>query len=91
MPPSFATYHVALRYDVRYDVLVQSGGRESEHAVLVQDVGIEAMTRAGGWLGPPGDEGGRAMLGGGFAGRGAAAQGLMLGGDEGVEPPAYEP
>ncbi|KAJ4992845.1 hypothetical protein SVAN01_01549 [Stagonosporopsis vannaccii] len=86
VPPSFASYHVALRYDVKYDVLLLCGGRESEHEVLVQDVGIEAMTRPGGWLGPPDEEG----AGGEDNGEGDRRVELV-GGTGGVEPPAYEP
>ena len=53
VPPTFKTYGVAVRYDVRYDLLLECAGKESEHEVEVKDVTIEPMTREGGHLGPP--------------------------------------
>jgi hypothetical protein len=53
VPPTFKTYGVALRYDVRYDLLLDCAGKESEHEVEMKDVTIEPMTREGGHLGPP--------------------------------------
>lgn len=88
MPPTFRTYNVALRYAVKYDVLLACGARESEHEVLVLDGRVEPMTRPGGWLGPPPEEDD-----GGF-GEGEVLVELMRGGrgeGGGVEPPAYAP
>ncbi|KAH7091643.1 hypothetical protein FB567DRAFT_567881 [Paraphoma chrysanthemicola] len=53
VPPTFKTYGVAVTYDVRYDLLLECGGKESEHEVEVKDVTIAPMTREGGHLGPP--------------------------------------
>jgi hypothetical protein len=53
VPPTFKTYGVAITYDVRYDLLLDCGGKESEHQVEVKNVIIEPMTREGGHLGPP--------------------------------------
>jgi hypothetical protein len=53
VPPTFKTYGVAIRYDVRYDLLLECAGKESEHEVEMKDVIIEPMTREGGHLGPP--------------------------------------
>lgn len=53
VPPTFKTYGVAVRYDVRYDLLLECAGKESEHEIEMKDVTIEPMTREGGHLGPP--------------------------------------
>jgi hypothetical protein len=53
VPPTFKTYGLAITYDVRYDLLFDCGGKESEHEVEVKNVMIEPMTREGGHLGPP--------------------------------------
>jgi hypothetical protein len=53
VPPTFKTYGLAIRYEVRYDLLLECAGKESEHEVEMQDVVIEPMTREGGHLGPP--------------------------------------
>jgi hypothetical protein len=53
VPPTFKTYGVAVRYNVRYDLLLECAGKESEHEVEMKDVIIEPMTRGGGHLGPP--------------------------------------
>jgi hypothetical protein len=53
VPPTFKTYGLAITYDVRYDLLLDCGGKESEHEVEVKNVMIEPMTREGGHLGPP--------------------------------------
>ncbi|KAH8725458.1 hypothetical protein GQ44DRAFT_749521 [Phaeosphaeriaceae sp. PMI808] len=53
VPPTFATYGVAVRYDVRYDLLLECAEKESEHEVEMKDVVIQPMTREGGHLGPP--------------------------------------
>ncbi|KAJ5021844.1 hypothetical protein J3E72DRAFT_3182 [Bipolaris maydis] len=53
VPPTFKTYAVALRYDVKYNLLLECAGKESEHEVEMKDVVIEPMTRPGGHLGPP--------------------------------------
>jgi hypothetical protein len=53
VPPTFKTYGVAVRYDVRYDLLLDCAGKESEHAVEMKNIVIEPMTRPGGDLGPP--------------------------------------
>lgn len=53
VPPTFKTYGVAVNYDVRYDLLLECGGKESEHEVEMKDVLVEPMTRPGGHLGPP--------------------------------------
>lgn len=87
VPPTFKTYNVALSYDVKYDLLFECGGRESEHEVVVRNVRVEPMTRPGGWLGPPPDEaahGERDMLAGVIREGGGRAA-------DGAEPPAYEP
>ncbi|CAO2653908.1 Nn.00g106410.m01.CDS01 [Neocucurbitaria sp. VM-36] len=55
VPPTFKTYGVAIHYDVRYDLLLNCAGKESEHEVETKDVAIEPMTRPGGHLGPPED------------------------------------
>ncbi|EAT89600.2 hypothetical protein HBI56_029390 [Parastagonospora nodorum] len=55
VPPTFKTYGLATRYEVRYDLLLECAGKESEHEVEVKDVIIEPMTREGGHLGPPVD------------------------------------
>ncbi|USP75014.1 uncharacterized protein yc1106_02288 [Curvularia clavata] len=53
VPPTFKTYAVALNYDVKYNLLLECAGKESEHEVEMKDVLIEPMTRPGGQLGPP--------------------------------------
>jgi hypothetical protein len=53
VPPTFKTYGVALYYDVKYDLLLECAGKESEHEIDVGNVVIEPMTRPGGSLGPP--------------------------------------
>ncbi|KAI4674535.1 uncharacterized protein J4E88_008271 [Alternaria novae-zelandiae] len=53
VPPTFKTYGVALHYDVKYDLLLECAGKESEHEIDVDNVVIEPMTRPGGHLGPP--------------------------------------
>ncbi|KAG9190372.1 hypothetical protein G6011_08460 [Alternaria panax] len=53
VPPTFKTYGVALYYAVKYDLLLECAGRESEHEVTIGNVAIEPMTRPGGYLGPP--------------------------------------
>jgi hypothetical protein len=53
VPPTFKTYGVALHYDVKYDLLLECAGKESEHEIDVDDVAVEPMTRPGGHLGPP--------------------------------------
>jgi hypothetical protein len=53
VPPTFQTYGVAVRYDVRYDLLLECAGRETEHEIEMKNVVIEPMTREGGHLGPP--------------------------------------
>lgn len=53
VPPTFKTYAVAVRYDVRYDLLLECAGRESEHELEMKNVTISPMTREGGHLGPP--------------------------------------
>lgn len=93
VPPTFKTYNVALKYDVKYDILLECGGKESEHEVTVRHVTIESMTRPGGWLGPPPDDGAHEerlilaelMRG---ASRGLAEAAVEA---ERFEPPAYEP
>ena len=92
VPPTFKTYNVALRYDVKYDILLECGGRESEHEVTVRDVAIEPMTRPGGWLGPPADDGAheeRAALA--ELTCGTTRLGELGVGLEAAEPPAYSP
>jgi hypothetical protein len=53
VPPTFKTYGVALHYDIKYDLLLECAGKESEHEVDMENVAIEPMTRPGGHLGPP--------------------------------------
>ncbi|KAH7361138.1 hypothetical protein BKA66DRAFT_471399 [Pyrenochaeta sp. MPI-SDFR-AT-0127] len=53
VPPTFKTYGVAVNYSVKYDLLLECAGKESEHEVEMKDVLIEPMTRPGGHLGPP--------------------------------------
>jgi hypothetical protein len=53
VPPTFKTYGVALHYNVKYDLLLECAGKESEHEVDMDNVAIEPMTRPGGHLGPP--------------------------------------
>jgi hypothetical protein len=53
VPPTFKTYGVALYYYVKYDLLLECAGKESEHEIDVGNVVIEPMTRPGGPLGPP--------------------------------------
>ncbi|OAL51707.1 hypothetical protein IQ07DRAFT_610509 [Pyrenochaeta sp. DS3sAY3a] len=53
VPPTFKTYGVAVTYDVSYDLLLECGGKESEHEVEMKDVKVQPMTRPGGHLGPP--------------------------------------
>lgn len=53
VPPTFKSYCMSVRYDVRYDLLLDCAGKESEHEVEVKDVIIDPMTREGGHLGPP--------------------------------------
>ncbi|EOA84498.1 hypothetical protein ACJQWK_07234 [Exserohilum turcicum] len=53
VPPTFTTYAVALHYDVKYNLLLDCAGKESEHEVEMKNVRIEPMTRPGGQLGPP--------------------------------------
>jgi hypothetical protein len=53
VPPTFKTYGVAVRYNVRYDLLLECAGRETEHEVEMHNVIVEPMTREGGHLGPP--------------------------------------
>ncbi|KAJ4367908.1 hypothetical protein N0V86_009748 [Didymella sp. IMI 355093] len=92
VPPTFKTYNVALKYDVRYDILLECGGKESEHEVTIRDVTIEPMTRPGGWLGPPPDDGAheeRLVLAEMM--RGTMNLGIMSTAAQRVEPPAYEP
>ncbi|KAF3036601.1 hypothetical protein E8E12_007968 [Didymella heteroderae] len=92
VPPTFKTYNIALRYDVKYDILLECGGKESEHEVTIRDVTIEPMTRPGGWLGPPPDDGAheeRLVLA--ELMRGNIGAGTTAIGTERTEPPAYEP
>ncbi|CAA9957112.1 hypothetical protein PTMSG1_00720 [Pyrenophora teres f. maculata] len=53
VPPTFRTYGVALSYDVKYNLLLDCAGKESEHEVEMKGIVIEPMTRPGGHLGPP--------------------------------------
>ncbi|KAJ4374737.1 hypothetical protein N0V83_001813 [Neocucurbitaria cava] len=53
IPPTFKTYGLAVHYDVRYDLLLDCAGKESEHEIEMKDVAVEPMTRPGGHLGPP--------------------------------------
>jgi hypothetical protein len=53
VPPTFKSYGLAIWYEVRYDLLLECAGKESEHEVEVKDVVIDPMTREGGHLGPP--------------------------------------
>ncbi|KAF2029153.1 hypothetical protein EK21DRAFT_68223 [Setomelanomma holmii] len=53
VPPTFRTYGVAVKYDVRYDLLLDCAGKESEHEVEMKDIIVAPMTREGGHLGPP--------------------------------------
>jgi hypothetical protein len=53
VPPTFRTYGVAVKYDVRYELLLECAGKESEHSVEMKNIVIEPMTRPGGDLGPP--------------------------------------
>ncbi|KAI2486198.1 hypothetical protein Ptr902_00331 [Pyrenophora tritici-repentis] len=53
VPPTFKTYGVALTYDVKYNLLLDCAGKESEHEVEMKGIVIEPMTRPGGHLGPP--------------------------------------
>ncbi|KAH7410160.1 hypothetical protein DE146DRAFT_340881 [Phaeosphaeria sp. MPI-PUGE-AT-0046c] len=53
VPPTFKSYCMSIRYDVKYDLLLDCAGKESEHEVEVKDVIIDPMTREGGHLGPP--------------------------------------
>ena len=55
VPPTFKTYGIAISYDVRFDLLLDCAGKESELEVEMKDVAIEPMTRPGGYLGPPED------------------------------------
>lgn len=80
VPPTFKTYNVCLSYDVKYDILLNCGGTETEHEVVVKDVLIESMTRPGGWLGPPPEDGAT-----------AAFEQSMLRNNIDTSPPAYEP
>ncbi|RAR01458.1 hypothetical protein DDE83_008895 [Stemphylium lycopersici] len=38
VPPTFKTYGVALHYDVKYNLLLECAGKESEHEVEMKDV-----------------------------------------------------
>lgn len=92
VPPTFKTYNVALKYDVKYDILLECGGKESEHEVTTRDVTIDLMTRPGGWLGPPPDDGAyeeRLILA--ELMRRPINSGISLINAERFEPPAYEP
>lgn len=97
VPPTFKTYNVALRYDVKYDMLLECGGKESEHSVVVKDVQIEPTTRPGGWLGPPPDDEAHeervvlAELMRGNISRGGAGDEAVVVVVRGAQPPAYEP
>lgn len=94
IPPTFKTYNVALRYDVKYDMLLESGGKESEHSVVVKDVQIEPMTRPGGWLGPPPDDGAheeREVLAELMRGSVLPEREAQVSVAAAVQPPAYEP
>ena len=53
VPPTFKTYGVAFGYDVKYNLLIDCAGKESEHEVEMKNIVIEPMTRPGGHLGPP--------------------------------------
>ncbi|RMZ69571.1 hypothetical protein GMOD_00006401 [Pyrenophora seminiperda CCB06] len=53
VPPTFKTYGVALDYDVKYNLLLDCAGKESEHEVEMKGIVVEPMTRPGGHLGPP--------------------------------------
>jgi len=53
VPPTFKTYGVALNYDVKYNLLLDCAGKESEQEVEMKGIVIEPMTRPGGHLGPP--------------------------------------
>ncbi|KAL5120804.1 hypothetical protein ACEQ8H_001285 [Pleosporales sp. CAS-2024a] len=53
VPPTFKTYGLSAHYQVRYHLLLECGGKESEHEIDSQNVIIEPMTREGGHLGPP--------------------------------------
>ena len=92
VPPTFKTYNVALKYDVKYDILLECGGKESEHEVMIHNVAIEPMTRPGGWLGPPPDDGAHEerllfteLM------RGNLNAGSTIIETERLDPPAYEP
>lgn len=92
VPPTFKSYNVALHYDVKYDILLESGGKESEHEVTIRNVTIEPMTRPGGWLGPPPDDGAheeRLVLA--ELVRGNMTLATTMVGIERFNPPAYEP
>lgn len=53
IPPTFKTFGLAVKYDVKYDLLLECAGKESEHEIEMKDVIIQPMTREGGHLGPP--------------------------------------
>ena len=53
VPPTFKTYGVAFGYDVKYNLLIDCAGKESEHEVEMKNIVIQPMTRPGGHLGPP--------------------------------------
>ncbi|KAF3011022.1 hypothetical protein E8E13_010908 [Curvularia kusanoi] len=95
VPPTFRTYNIALKYDVKYDMLLECGGKESEHSIVVRDVRIEPTTRPGGWLGPPPDDGVHEegalladLMRENVVGRSSDGAQVVIGG---VHPPAYEP
>lgn len=92
VPSTFKTYHVALKHDVRYDILLECGGKPSEHKVMVHDVAIEPMTRPEAWLRPPPDDGAheeRLALAEWMRSTGYPLR--TIGETERSEPPAYEP
>ncbi|KAJ4401351.1 hypothetical protein N0V91_008015 [Didymella pomorum] len=92
VPPTFKTYNVALKYDVKYDILLECGGKESEHEVTIRNVAIKPMTRPGGWLGPPPDDGAheeRLLLA--ELMRENMDAGTIIAEIERFDPPAYEP
>lgn len=92
VPPSFKTYNVALKYDVKYDILLECGGKESEHEVTIRNVVIEPMTRPGGWLGPPPDDGAHEEnLISAELMRGNMTTGVTSTVIERFDPPEYEP
>ncbi|KAF1941400.1 hypothetical protein EJ02DRAFT_512454 [Clathrospora elynae] len=53
VPLTFKAYGVAVNYDIRYNLLLECAGKESEHEVAMSDITIEPVTRPGGHLGPP--------------------------------------